>query len=199
MYKVNKINKEDTRIHITMRILSIILYIVLIPIIIFNFTLIFKSFINPDKTPDFFGLKSYIIVSGSMEPTIHVGDAIFVKELNQENIKVNDIISFKDGDSITTHRIVRIEEKNGITKYTTKGDNNNSEDKEKVTYSQIEGVYKFKINGFGVVIKILKSKVTLLILIIVILLNYWYNSRINNKKKKRKEKRMKYKKEGIHK
>ncbi|MCI8411371.1 MAG: signal peptidase I [Clostridia bacterium] len=199
MYKVNKINKEDTRIHIAMKILSIILYIVLIPIIIFNLTLIFKSFINPDKTPDFFGLKSYIIVSGSMEPTIHVGDAIFVKELNKEKIKVNDIISFKDGDSITTHRIVRIEEKNGITKYATKGDNNNSEDKEKVTYSQIEGVYKFKINGFGIVIKILKSKITLLILIIVILLNYWYNSRINNKKKERKEKRMKYKKEGLHK
>ena len=77
MYKINKISKENTRANKIINLSSIIIYIILIPLIIFNFTLIFKSFLNPNKTPDFLGLKNYIIVSGSMEPTIHVGDEIF--------------------------------------------------------------------------------------------------------------------------
>ena len=60
MYKANKIEKEQKRIHIIGRIVSMILYTILIPMIIFNFTLIIKSFINPNQTPDFFGYKSFV-------------------------------------------------------------------------------------------------------------------------------------------
>ena len=63
MYKIDKIQRENQRIHTIGRVISVILYIILIPIILFNFTLIIKSFINPDKTPDFFGYKSFVIVS----------------------------------------------------------------------------------------------------------------------------------------
>ena len=194
MYKINKISKENTRANKIINLSSIIIYIILIPLIIFNFTLIFKSFLNPNKTPDFLGLKNYIIVSGSMEPTIHVGDEIFVKEVSQDKIKVNDIISFQDGDTITTHRIVKMEDINGTTRYTTKGDNNHAEDKEKVIYSQIEGVYQFKINGFGKFNEILKSKITLEIIIIIVLMNFLYSYKRNKENQIRKEKRIKYNK-----
>jgi len=192
MYKVSKINKEKKIAHIIGKIVNIILYIIIIPIIIFNFTLIIKSFINPSEIPDFFGYKSFIIVSGSMEPTIMTGDAIFVKKVPQNEIKVNDIISFKDDGIITTHRIISITKENGIKKYTTKGDNNNVEDKEKTIYENIEGKYQFKINGFGAMIEILQNKITLIILILIIVLNYWYIHKINDKKQKRKEKRQQY-------
>lgn len=158
MYKIDKVQKENQRIHAIGRVISAIIYIILIPIIIFNFTLIVKSFINPNKTPDFFGFKSFVIVSGSMEPTIMKGDAIFVKEVPEEDIKIRDIISFTQGDTNVTHRIVNIEEENGIKKYTTKGDNNNTEDKEKITYQQIEGKYQFKINQFGIVTRNFKKQ-----------------------------------------
>lgn len=192
MYKIDKIQKENQRIHTIGRVISAILYIILIPIIIFNFALIIKSFIHPNETPDFFGYKSFVIVSGSMEPTIRKGDAIIVKEVPIEEIKENDIISFTQGETNVTHRIVEITEENGIKKYTTKGDNNNSEDKEKITYQQIEGKYQLKINQFGVVTNILKNKITLIILIVVIVFIYCYKSKIENQKQKRKEKRKKY-------
>ena len=54
MYKIDKIQKEKQRISTITRVISAIIYIILIPMIIFNFTLIIKSFINPNKTPDFF-------------------------------------------------------------------------------------------------------------------------------------------------
>ncbi|MCI8760994.1 MAG: signal peptidase I [Clostridia bacterium] len=189
MYKIDKIQKENQRIHTIGRVVSAILYIILIPIIIVNFTLIIKSFIHPNQTPDFFGYKSFVIVSGSMEPTIKKGDAIIVKEVPEEEIKANDIISFMQGQTNVTHRIIDITIENGVRKYKTKGDNNNSEDKEKITYEQIEGKYQLKINQFGVITNILKSKITLMILILIIIVMYVYKSRMENKRQKRKEKR----------
>lgn len=192
MYKIDKMRKEKQRIHILVKIISAILYVILIPIIIFNFTLILKSFMNPYEIPDFLGYKTFVIVSGSMEPTIMTEDAILVKEVAQDKIKIGDIISFSQGETIVTHRIVEIIEENGKTKYKTKGDNNHIEDKEKIAYEQIEGKYQFKINQFGIVTEILKSKITLIILILTVVMMFFYKRRIDNKKQKRKEKRKQY-------
>ncbi len=110
MYKIDKIQKENQRIQVIGRIVSAILYIILIPIIIFNLTLIIKSFINPNQTPDFFGYKSFVIMSGSMEPTIKKGDAILVKEVPENEIRLNDIISFtittNQNKTNVTHRVI---------------------------------------------------------------------------------------------
>lgn len=192
MYKISKINKERERAHIIRKIVNIVLYIIIIPTIIFNFTLIIKSFINPCEIPDFFGYKNFIIVSGSMEPTIMTGDAICVKEVPANEIKVNDIISFKDDEVITTHRVISIVEENGIKKYTTKGDNNNVEDKEKTIYENIEGKYQFRVNRFGTMLQILQNKITLVVLVLIIVLNHWYTSKLNDRRQKRKEKRQQY-------
>ncbi len=195
MYTIDKVQKENQRIHSIGKVISVILYIILIPMIIFNFTLIIKSFINPNKTPDFFGYKSFVIVSGSMEPTIRKQDAIFVKEVPEEEIQVNDIISFTTQEETNvTHRIVEIIEENGIKKYRTKGDNNRTEDKEKITYNQIEGKYQFKINQFGIVTQILKSKITLIILVWLMVWIYGYQAIIKSRKRMRKEKRKAYEK-----
>lgn len=199
MYQVNKIAKEKQRAIRMWKIISVILYIVIIPIIIINFTLIIKSFINPNETPSILGYKNYIIVSGSMEPTIMTGDSIFVKEVPENEIKVNDIISFQDGETITTHRIIAITEENGIKKYTTKGDNNQVKDKNKVTYEEIEGKYQFKINGVGTMLHFLQNKIILILLILILIGCYWYSCRINNRKMERKEKRKKYKEEKMKK
>ena len=193
MYKIDKIQKENRRMGIIGKIVSAILYIILIPLIIFNFTLIIKSFLYPNETPDFFGYKNFVIVSRSMEPTIKKGDAIFVKAVAENEISKNDIISFAQDDVIVTHRIIEIREENGVKFYKTKGDNNNTSDKEEITYNQIEGKYQFKINQFGIVTDILKSKITLAILIILMIAIYWLQARTQKKKQARKEKRMKYK------
>jgi len=199
MYKVNKIQKEKQIIHTTVKVISAILYIILIPIIIFNFTLIIKSFINPNEIPDFLGYKTFVIVSGSMEPTIMTQDAILVKEVPQDEIKINDIISFSQGESIITHRVIGIVKDDGMIKYRTKGDNNNIEDKKKTTYEQIEGKYQFKLKQLGVVTKMLKSKITLIILVLIIILIYCYKRKIEMKKQERKEKRKQYKQESVDK
>lgn len=197
MYKIRDYKEIKNRNEKIKKIISIFIYIIIIPIIVINITLIVKSFIRPNKIPDFIGYKNFVIVSESMEPTIMVGDAIFVKKVPEKEIKINDIISFHDGECINTHRIVGISEENGIKMYRTKGDNNRGEDKEKVSYSQIEGKYLFKINNFGNLIKVLQSKVTLAILILLVCCNTYFNYRLKYKRKARREKRKKYEQNNI--
>lgn len=197
MYKIRDYKEIKNRNEKIKKIISIFIYIIILPIIVINITLIVKSFIKPNKIPDFIGYKNFVIVSESMEPTIMVGDAIFVKKVPEKEIKINDIISFHDGECINTHRIVGVSEENGIKMYRTKGDNNRGEDKEKVSYSQIEGKYLFKINNFGNLIKVLQSKVTLTILILLVCLNTYFNYRLKYKRKVRREKRKKYEQNNI--
>ena len=197
MYKIRDYKEIKNRNEKIKKIISIFIYIIIIPIIVINITLIVKSFIKPNKIPDFIGYKNFVIVSESMEPTIMVGDAIFVKKVPEKEIKINDIISFHDGECINTHRIVGVSEENGIKMYSTKGDNNRGEDKEKVSYDQIEGKSLFKINNFGNLIKVLQSKVTLVILILLVCLNTYFNYRLKYKRKARREKRKKYEQNNI--
>lgn len=192
MYKLKDFDKSSKNMHIMLKAISIMIYIIIIPIIVFNITLVAKSCINPNETPTFFGIKSFVIVTKSMEPTIMTGDAIFVKQVSENDVKVGDIISFKDGDSVNTHRIIEIVENNGVKRYKTKGDNNKREDRNLVKYSQIEGKYEFRIKSFGKFIEILKNKITLVILLIILVLVSTMQVRLSKKKLERKEKRYRY-------
>ena len=149
MYKIKYFKKKKKRSINILKIFNICICLIIIPIIIYNLTLILKYVINPRKTPDFLGYKTYEIISRSMEDTINKNDLIIVKDVPKTEIKINDIIAFNNGKEVITHRIIDIENINGQTFYTTKGDNNRSQDKEKVSYEQVEGKYIFKIRKFG--------------------------------------------------
>lgn len=194
MYKIKDFNKSAENVHKFLRIISIIVAAIIIPIIIYNLTLMAKSLVNPDETPSFLGIKSLVIISESMEPNIMPNDAIFVKEVPEEDLKVGDVISFKDDGFINTHRIVEILNENGKIKYRTKGDNNKRNDRNLVSYVDIEGKYIFKIKGLGTFTEIIKNKVTLIGLLIILIVILIYQIRLNKRKLQRKEKRYKYNK-----
>lgn len=61
-----------------------------------------------------FGLQVYAVLSGSMEPTYHVGSIIYVKSVDPSEIKVGDPITFVMNEQLTvaTHRVVRIDAEN---------------------------------------------------------------------------------------
>lgn len=175
MNKINEDKKQKQFITVLKKIITMILYIIIFLIIFYNVVIIIKTIINPNSVPDFFGYKNFTIVSGSMEPTIMTGDAIFVKEVPQNELQKNDIISFRYDNIITTHRIVDITTENGEIKYITKGDHNNSEDEHKVDYGEIEGKFKFKSSGLGKVLKFLQNKVIWIMLVIILLGSYLLN------------------------
>ena len=131
------------------KIISIVVLIILLPILFVNGVILINSYIHPDEIPSFFGWKPFIVLSGSMETEIFAGDLIIVKEIDTNEIKENDIIAFKQGDIVITHRVIEIIEEDGVTKFKTKGDNNNTEDNGYISQEQVEGLYQFKISRLG--------------------------------------------------
>lgn len=102
------------------------------------------------------------VVSGSMEPTIHVGDIIVINT-NDKNYKVGDIVTFYDREgSFVTHRIIAIVEQQIVTQ----GDHNNTED-DAIFMDDIVGKYKFKIGGGGIFLATLKSPLTMIMIFII--------------------------------
>lgn len=99
------------------------------------------------------GFRVFNVVSGSMEPTYSVGDLVYVKEVPAEEIKVGDPITFVLNEQLTvaTHRVERIEQKEGELYFYTKGDANKDADKTPVHNKNVVGVVKFSIPLLGYV------------------------------------------------
>lgn len=131
------------------RLISAIVIIILLPVVFINGVILVNSLVYPNEIPSFFGWKPFIVLSGSMETEIYPGDIAVVKDVDTSTLKQNDVIAFKSGDIVITHRIVKIINEDGQVKFITKGDNNNTEDSERVLPENVEGLYKFKIGKLG--------------------------------------------------
>ena len=197
MYKFQNFEETGKKMYLIQKLFLALLYFIIVPVIIINFTILIQSYIKPNHIPSFFGYKTFVIITKSMEPTIMTEDAIFIKELPEEKIKVNDIISFHDRGDINTHRIIEITKEKGIINYTTKGDNNKNPDRQKVTYDDIEGVYQFKLDGFGPIANLIKNKATLVVLLMFLIFLSIYQINVSKKKLHRKEKRYYFNKNRI--
>ncbi len=95
-----------------------------------------------------FGIKTAIVLTGSMEPTLNIDDFVILREL-KGRVNVNDIVSYKRPGEKTEvlHRVVRVDKNIVITK----GDANNKED-DPIDVMQITGVYVRKVKYLGKII-----------------------------------------------
>ena len=153
------------------KILYYVLFLVIVlPFLIFNLTLIIKSKLYPDKIADFMGYKLFIVMSGSMETTINIGDLVIVKKVNSSSIHIGDIIAFKNGNIVISHRVKEVINDSGTYKFKTKGDNNNVADDFIVSSDAIEGIFVNKIPGLGSILLFLGKPIGLLMVILVIII-----------------------------
>ncbi len=109
--------------------------------------------------------KSYVVQSGSMEPTIRVGDIIIIAKHN--SYQLNEVITFKDENKHTiTHRITAVRTTQPPS-YTTKGDANQTPDTETISLSQIVGTVILVIPKFGYVVQFIRTPWGFILTIIV--------------------------------
>lgn len=174
-------------------VLGLILFIVIVTV---GITIIYKSYSEPNEIPSVFGWKPFIVLSGSMEDTIMPGDLILTKEIDALELKEGDVISFRTNKyTVITHRITNIVDEEGERKYYTKGDNNNSADRDPVCNDQIEGIYRYRIPKLGAIALNLQKPFGIVIciafpLIIVLIAQFAdYKRKEREAKEKEKEKR----------
>lgn len=158
--------KIDTIFTIVLLIILIILLSCYAQLKVFH-----KDYIN------FCGYTIFQVITGSMSNTINPQDIVIVKLT--DDVKTNDIITFRVGKDFVTHRMIGTEG----DKIITRGDANNSQDAP-ITREVIIGKVVFIINNVAIWIKVIKEPIVIaaiIISIIVIKIIFFKETKENKK------------------
>ena len=160
------------------KVINVFIDLLVICILIVSACILTLSLTSQDTgSPNIFGYTLNTIQTASMEPEMYAGDLVIGRTTpDADNYSVGDIVFFQSSVfneeeqmevlAVKCHRIVKIKEENGLTKYLTKGDNNEVSDIETdgwLTSDKILGIYETegykgtKIEGFGSVIDFLQT------------------------------------------
>ncbi|MBQ7603644.1 MAG: signal peptidase I [Clostridia bacterium] len=142
-----------------------IINVILVIAIILAAICTYLSFVSKsgNGVPSIFGIEMFSVQTPSMYPEMNEGDLIFSKKISDaSSLKKQDIISYWtiiNGERvINTHRITEIYDGGGYLIFSTKGDNNPTDDPLTVHESEIVGKYTGrKIAGAGKVFDFLQT------------------------------------------
>ena len=135
-------------------IVGIVLCVVFGFMLICNIVIIAKGTLFPERPPQVLGVTPLVVLSGSMHGDapdhIESGDLIFVVPVDPQDLEVGDVITFMEGKTVVTHRIIGITiGEDGKRLFTTKGDFNNGADDKPVHADDVIGVYRGRIPKVG--------------------------------------------------
>ena len=113
------------------------------------------------------GLRFDAILSGSMSPSMNVGDLVVVAPQSPDDLKVGDVIVFQSpiGNSLVCHRIIAITQEDGSLVFHTKGDYNEDPDPFTLQSDSIVGKVQVCIPTMGYVVQWLRGPFGLLAII----------------------------------
>ena len=126
-----------------------------------------------------FGLQPFTVLSGSMEPKIHVGSLIYVVDVDPAELQVGDALTFKHNGNTVTHEIVEIidAESPRDRLFVTQGLTNNIPDGQ-IPVSDIIGKPVFTIPYLGYVAVYIQNPVgvigTACALVIILMLSFLF-------------------------
>lgn len=107
------------------------------------------------------GFASYVVLSGSMEPTLEPDSVVYVQGTG--NYQVGDVIAFAREESIVTHRVVAIRP-GGLV---TKGDANDQPDPWRVQREDVRGEVVGSVPLYGRLVRFASTTMGFLLLVVV--------------------------------
>ena len=156
------------------RIIDVLIVITLVILILVVYGYV-EKYIFKKNYINYFGYTIFEVASGSMAPSINVGDIVVVKLT--KDINNNDIITYKENNYFITHRVIKIED----GKIVAKGDYNDSIDKD-VNLSDVLGKVIKVYPGLGIWKSVLKSPKVIVSLSITFILFALYFYLLERKK-----------------
>lgn len=155
------------------KIIYLLQYFVILILLVLIVYFAYQKFILKNKSVSFLNYNFFVIISGSMEPTIHIKDLVVTHP--KDNYNVGDIVAFRDNNAMIVHRIIDAQyDENGDTLFVTKGDYNNAPDINKLSPDNIIGSYRFTIPLLGSLILFFSSNPILVIGAIIILIVIYF-------------------------
>jgi signal peptidase len=101
------------------------------------------------------GARSFTVMSGSMEPTIHTGDVVVGETISPRAAKPGDVVTFPAPDGshrLITHRLRSTQMEGGRIKAETKGDANNTVERWQVPADGHIGRVVYRVPRVGYVL-----------------------------------------------
>ena len=80
----------------------IVIALIILILIIYGYV---EKYVFKKEYINYFGYTIFEVASGSMAPTINVGDIVLVKLT--KDINQNDIITYKENNYFITHRVIK--------------------------------------------------------------------------------------------
>ena len=131
-----------------------------------------------------FGYGASVVLSGSMEPVLSVGDLLIVQA--QDSYETGDIVVYQSGNTPVVHRIVSITDET----VTTRGDANNAND-EPFPTTAIKGEVIAVIPMIGYVVWALKTPVAVVIMLAAAVLLVEWSFRSGKAEKEAEKEKLK--------
>ena len=110
-----------------------------------------------------FGIGASVVLSGSMEPALSVGDLLIVRA--RDSYEIDDIVVYQSGNTPVVHRVVSISDQTVITR----GDANNVNDEPFAT-TALKGEVIAAIPLVGYVVLALKTPIAVVMMLAVAVL-----------------------------
>ena len=186
MEKIVKNNRKRTKNEI---IEDIFFYVFIMPLVVITAAILLQTIIHPDKIPNVFGYKMFIVLDGNMEQSVSYGDLTFTKNNDTNRLRVNDIIAFRNAEEkVTIHKISEINEENSEKIFVMQAKTNETNDTKYVKEDAVEGILINKIDKIGLIIMYLQEPFVFIFIacfIMIIGLILYYNVQGKEKKKEK--------------
>lgn len=107
--------------------------------------------------PRFGGWRFDAVLSGSMEPALPLGGVVCTKPVETDEISTGDIITYRSGELLITHRVIGVIDQAGKPAFITKGDASEDPDLTPVPASAVVGKVVFDIPYLGYLADFVKT------------------------------------------
>jgi signal peptidase len=160
--EVKQKKKNSAAKRITDIVLCVLVGFVLVAAIVFN--------VQSNSRFTIFGYSCFTMITDSMQDEIPMGSLVIVKQVETNNIKIDNNITFIRSDGKTvTHRVINIidnYENSGARAFKTQGVNNPEPDSDIVYANDIIGVVKFSVPGLGSTLDSVSGNMGIVLLIL---------------------------------
>ena len=164
--------QAKTKTNQTLNIIGIVLIVLFLPLIIFDFVIVIQGMVDPDEIPMVFGKSLLIVDSDSMtiqynsdgekiSGEFNKGDLILIEKVEISDLKNGEIITYLASDGkYVTHRIIGFP---GEGKIKVAGDVLHTP--EDIEEASVQGRYVRRFAGVGSFAKFMRSGWGLLVMI----------------------------------
>lgn len=133
--------------------------------------------------PRLLGMPVLVVLSGSMEPELGVGDVVVESTISPLDAKVGDVVTFRDPerpDRLITHRVRRVRASGDEVSFTTKGDANNTVETWQIARHGGIGRVQYRVPKLGYAVAWISRPGARLLLVVVpaLLLGFFELKRI---------------------